>query len=188
MQLLPEATNWPQATAEACAEELLDALPPVMRVVRRHMRGHKQGLSVPQFRTLALLRAAPAVNLSAVADILNASLPTASRVVSGLVDKGLIDRSESASDRRQVELVLTPRGRSLVDTARRAAQGKLAATLGELSEADRRCLVHALQTLRAVFVPGLRAMCGEHACADRTSPSSKSSRNRRRLRRPQVTS
>src|SRR5690349_15962814 len=94
---------------------------------------------------------APAANLSAVADILNSSLPTASRVVSGLVAKGLIDRSESATDRRQVELVLTSRGRSLVETARRAARGKLAAALAELSEADRSSLADAPATLRGLF-------------------------------------
>ena len=180
MQLLPDATISGHTSAETCAEELLDALPPIMRVVRRHMRGHKQGLSVPQFRALALLRAAPAANLSAVADILNSSLPTASRVVSGLVAKGLIDRSESATDRRQIELVLTPRGRTLVETARRVARGKLAAELSQLSDSDRGCLTHALRTLRGVFVPGLRTVFGQPASNGNGASTTPRHRPRRR--------
>ncbi len=39
-------------TDEACARELLDTLPMGVRVIRRHMRRHRSGLTVPQFRTL----------------------------------------------------------------------------------------------------------------------------------------
>src|SRR3954453_22111166 len=110
MQLLPKLTI-SSPTPERCAEALLDALPPVMRVVRRHMRSHRsRGLSLPQFRTLAFLRAVRSANLSAVADFLGAAPPTASRIVSGLVGAGLVVRREHADDRRQVELALTPRG------------------------------------------------------------------------------
>src|SRR2546423_12526881 len=99
MQLLPKLMIAP-ATSERCAEALLDALPPVMRVVRRQMRSHRsRGLSLAQFRTLALLRAARSANLSAVADFFGGSLPTASRVVSGFVGKGFVARRAGAEDR-----------------------------------------------------------------------------------------
>src|SRR5947207_9419515 len=126
MQLLSDATNV-AVSPETCAEQLLDALPPVMRVVRKHMRSHRsKGLSLPQFRTVGLLRAAPAVNLSAVADILGASLPTASRIVSGLVSRGFVNRKECPNDRRQVELALTNRGAAMIQSARSAARARLA--------------------------------------------------------------
>src|SRR4051812_50176626 len=110
MQLLSYAII-AHATPDDCAEALLDVLPPVTRVVRRHMRSNKsRGLSLPRFRTLALLRAAPSANLSAVADFLGASLPTASRIVSGLVAKGFVVRREHADDRRPGGLGATPPG------------------------------------------------------------------------------
>src|SRR2546423_15485195 len=101
MQLLPKLMIAP-ATSERCAEALLDALHPVMRVVRRQMRSHRsRGLSLAQFRTLALLRAARSANLSAVADFLGAPLPTGSRVVSCLGGKGLLARRAGPGDRRR---------------------------------------------------------------------------------------
>src|SRR4051812_46948573 len=108
MQLLSEATILaPAKTKDDCALQLLDALPPVMRFVRKHMRSNRaRGLSIPQFRVMALLASIPSANLSAVADFLGASLPTTSRIVSGLVKNGLIERRESQNDRRQVELRL----------------------------------------------------------------------------------
>src|ERR1700722_18906154 len=120
MQLLSLASN-PPATAKVCAQELLDSLPPVMRFVRKLMRSHRsKGLSVPQFRALCLFRTVPDANLSAVADFLGASLPTTSRIVSGLVTKGFVHRhrSDQSKDRRCVKLSLTPKGRAAMENAR----------------------------------------------------------------------
>src|ERR1700759_5257828 len=118
MQLLSMATN-PPATSKVCAQELLDALPPVMRFVRKHMRSHRsKGLSVPQFRALCLFRTVPDANLSAVADFLGASLPTTSRIVCGLVTKGFVHRCERTKDRRCVKLSLPPKGRAAMENAR----------------------------------------------------------------------
>jgi DNA-binding MarR family transcriptional regulator len=166
MQLLSVATKRTAAgsavSPRACAEELLDALPPVMRFVRKHMRSHRaKGLSVPQFRTLALLRSAPATNLSAVAEFLGSSLSTTSRIVSGLVEKGFIRRCERAGDRRNVELALTPRGAAAVETSRRATMAQLAGELATLNESDRTILLRAMQSLHTLFAPGLRRVCSK---------------------------
>ena len=40
------------ADDDACAAELLDTVPLIMRIIRQHMRRHRSGLTVPQFRTL----------------------------------------------------------------------------------------------------------------------------------------
>src|SRR6476646_9132876 len=134
MQLLSATTNSP-CQPDDCAAEMLDALPPVMRVVRKYMRSHRAaGLSVPQFRAMAFLRATPAAKLSAVAEFLGASMPTTSRIVSGLVAKGFVRRHERCKDRRCVDLALTQRGISVTDTARRATRTQLARELSALDE------------------------------------------------------
>jgi DNA-binding MarR family transcriptional regulator len=157
MQLLSKTTN---SSASACAERLLDALPPIMRVVRRHMRSHRdKGLSLPQFRALVLLRSAPEANLSAVADFLGASLPTASRIVTGLVAKGYVFRRECPGDRRQVKLALTPRGAAALKSAHDAARTQLARTMESLSQSDRRTVLRATELLYLLFSPGLRENC-----------------------------
>src|SRR3954452_22784505 len=144
MQLLSLATNsgaGTEATPEACAAEMLDALPPVMRMVRKFMRSHRQhGLSVPQFRAMAFLRTTPAAKLSALAEFLGASTPTTSRIVSGLKAKGFIRRDAGCKDRRCVELGLTARGVSVIDKARRATSTQLAKELANLSDADRQAI------------------------------------------------
>src|SRR6478672_7299944 len=104
MQSLRVATNSASTPASECARELLDALPPVTWFMRRTMRSYRKGLSLPQFRALVLIDREPAVSLSAVADHLGVSLPTASRTVAGLVRKGLLSREGCRTDRRQCEL------------------------------------------------------------------------------------
>src|SRR5438105_4236858 len=112
MQQLLDATI-PTGDASHCAAVLLDALPSVMWFVRNHMRRRRaRGLSVPQFRTLVLLRRNPSAPLSAVAEHLGCSLPTASRLVTGLVSKGLISRRTGSGDRRQLALELTDKGQA----------------------------------------------------------------------------
>src|SRR5207237_1332986 len=134
--------------------------------VRRHMRSQRsRALSLPQFRTLALLRAVPSAHLSMVAEFLGSSLPTASRMVSGLVAKGLIARRESTGDRRHIELALTPRGAAAIESARRVTRDKLAGELHSLNESERRGLLRAMQLLYDIFS---RPLNPNDAAADQT--------------------
>jgi DNA-binding MarR family transcriptional regulator len=151
MQRLPQA-NKSSVTRRACAGALLEALPALMRFVRRQMRSRRaKGLSVPQFRTLVQLRRCPATSLSSVCESLGSSPPTTSRIVSGLVSKGLIVRRTSERDRRQVSLQLTPRGQAVIDAAWRGTQGAVAGKLSDLSETQLAKLAGSLSLLSGVF-------------------------------------
>ena len=153
MQLLPQATK-SNDSVQVCALALLDALPPVMRVVRRHMRSHRgKGLSVPQFRVLMTLGAGQGSSLRSVADFLGESAPTTSRIVSGLVSKGLVTRCDCSHDRRRVKLALTARGARLRDTARLATQAQLAEEIAPLSDAQRHAIVIGMRALELLFAP-----------------------------------
>src|SRR5689334_5564645 len=77
--------------ALACAGAMLDGMPPVMWFIRRHMRRHRTcGLSVPQFRALVLLDRHPTASLSLVAEHLGSSQPSASRLITKLVERGFV--------------------------------------------------------------------------------------------------
>jgi DNA-binding MarR family transcriptional regulator len=116
------------------------------------MRRHRtRGMSIPQFRTLVLIDDQPTVSLSAVAENLGSSLPTASRIVSGLVSKGLIIRKTCSDDRRQCSLRLTATGRAALNEGRRATQEQLAAELARLSERERGIVAEAMRNLNSVF-------------------------------------
>src|SRR5947209_15174584 len=103
MQLLSPASKASPAE-DVCARHLLDTVPLVMRVIRQHLRRHRSGLSVPQFRTLWYVSSAAGPSLSAVADFIGLSLPAMSRLVDGLVEGRLMTRRPCADDRRHVRL------------------------------------------------------------------------------------
>src|SRR5215813_10563724 len=88
MQLLSGATKGERAGE--CAREVFEAVPPVIWFIRGHMAKHRAGLSLPQCRVLCLLDHQPDASLSTIADFIGASLPTASRMVSGLVEEGWV--------------------------------------------------------------------------------------------------
>jgi len=148
MQVLLETTNSRDVSAERCAVEILDVIPEVMWTLRRHMRQRRaKGLSVPQFRALCLIRKFPTASMSAVADHLGSTLPTASRIVGGLVTRGLISRKSSSDDRRQVELNITARGSAILDVAREGTLAAIAEKLVTLAPRERAIVSAALTLL-----------------------------------------
>ena len=149
MQLMHAATKSDPAE---CARAMLDGLPTVMWFIRRQMRKHRTGgLSVPQFRALCHIDKFPTASLSIVAEHLGSSTPSASRLVSGLVTRGLVTRKECADDRRQIALVLTSRGKTSLAAAQKATQAQLADEVAHLPEEQRATIVSAMHLLQDVF-------------------------------------
>ena len=151
MQLLKDARG--SATGDACARELLDTVPMIMRLIRQHMRRHRSGLSVPQFRTLCYATTYSGCSLSAVADFIGLSLPAMSRLVDGLVGSGLMERCTCDDDRRQVRLSVTPAGQTTIKEARQLAQDRLEKVLSGLSRGQRAAVATTMNILRDVFTP-----------------------------------
>ncbi len=149
MQSLRNATK--RLSALDCAWELLDAAPPVVWHIRRVMRKHRSGLSMPQFRAMVKIANNPSVSLSCVAEHVGLSLPTTSRIVSGLVDKGILKREGCTEDRRQCLLGLTPRGQSVLHNAWAAAQQSMAEELEQFSPGDRAAVAKAMRVIKKVF-------------------------------------
>ena len=149
MQPLQPASK--QECLARTSEALLDTIPPVLWFIRRQMRTNRRDLSLPQFRALCCINHEPNVSLSVVADFLGASLPTTSRIVSGLVKKGLIERSGCHDDRRQVSLHLTDAGRSIIAESRTGTQEQMAIEIGQLTQQQRRTVTEAMHILRDVF-------------------------------------
>lgn len=136
--------------------EVLDAVPPVMWFVCQEMRGHRGMLSVPQWRALRRISREPATSVSALAEHLSASLPTTSRIVSGLVEKGLVARESARTDRRQVELSITSQGNAVLEVARGGTQHRLEERMKTLSPPECETLVEAMSILKRYFGPAVR--------------------------------
>jgi DNA-binding MarR family transcriptional regulator len=152
MQLLSIANKSTVVPGDRCAGDVLNVAPRVVREIRQWMRDYRlPDLSVPQFRTLALLCISPKVSLSAVADYVGLSLPAASRMVDGLVARKLVARHACSDDRRQVSLKLTPRGASAFRASRQATRKQLADRLKTLNESQLEVVSQAMQFLADVF-------------------------------------
>ena len=138
--------------AAQSSREVLETIPLVMRTIRTQMRRRRgPDLSVPQFRTLAFLHQTPGASLSDVAEHLGLTPPSMSKLIDGLVTRGLVTRRESTADRRRVTLLLTDTGTSTFAAAHGATQEFIAKVLLPLADADQQVIVRAMQLLRSTF-------------------------------------
>ena len=117
------------APTQALAESLQTLWAHVMRV-----SGHgflqeleQHDLSLTQLKALHVLRVDEDMSVKQVGESLQLSLPAASRAVEGLVQRGLVERSECAQDRRQRLVRLAPPGRTVLDRVDAARFAGLAA-------------------------------------------------------------
>ncbi len=154
--MLDEQSNQ-SASADECAALLVDVIPLVMRSVRKEMRrAVPVEVSVPQFRSLAFLSRHPGASLSHLAEHLGLTPPSTSKLIDGLVERGLVTRETPSEDRRKVMLTLTHRGVSTMEGARGTTVSHLSALLGSLPVSEREVIVRAMHALRGVFEPERR--------------------------------
>jgi DNA-binding MarR family transcriptional regulator len=138
---------------EECAQEVLDVIPQVMRLIRAELREHREAeLSVAQFRSLAFLGRQSGASLSELAEHIGLALPSMSKLVEGLVERGLVTRQEDPADRRRVALCLTVAGDESVQAALKATQDYLASRLALLDPEQRATVTSAMAALRAAFL------------------------------------
>jgi DNA-binding MarR family transcriptional regulator/GNAT superfamily N-acetyltransferase len=77
-----------------------------------------------------------------------------SRILQKLDEGGLIARKPLASDRRQVRLNLTAKGRQAFAKLDRSSHDEVAAMLGRLGDGERTALVRAMSTIEQTLEPG----------------------------------
>ena len=139
-------------TPEETALDVLETIPLVMRAIRAEMRRHRQaGLSVPQFRALAFSRRQPGASLNSLAEHLGLTPASTSKMVDGLVERGLLERKTSLEDRRRITLTLTPPGYAVWEESFKHTQAYIAKHLARLNEAEREKLQTSLRMLTPLF-------------------------------------
>jgi DNA-binding MarR family transcriptional regulator len=105
------------------------------------------GVSLWEWRTIALLGAQAPLSLNELAAAAGLDKSQMSRVVAGLVERGLVARGADETDGRGVRLALTRNGEKLGEGLIRAAAERNDAFLGCLSPSERECLEAALKKL-----------------------------------------
>ena len=102
------------------------------------------GIAQPQLRILFRVRANPGIDLRGLANELGISPSAASQQVDKLVERGLLERSPDARDRRRLQLKLTNLGTSATRAISGAALDYVASLLTDIDEDDLRMLQHVL--------------------------------------------
>jgi DNA-binding MarR family transcriptional regulator len=138
--------------AKQCAREILETVPLVMRFIRDQVRRRRTtGLSLPQFRTLAFLGRMNNASLSAAAEHLGLSLPAMSRLINGLVGHRLVERQTVLTNRRQIALALTVRGRATLEKVRNEIRLRLTDSLEIVPTGEQKAVQRAMQILHRIF-------------------------------------
>jgi DNA-binding MarR family transcriptional regulator len=73
-----------------------------------------------------------------------------SRIVAGLIDEGLLERTSDAGDRRAAWVEATRRGRRVAERMRRERTTAVNEAMGALGEQDRRLIEDALGALESL--------------------------------------
>jgi len=132
---------------------MLELVPAVMRAIRTQMRSRRSvELSVVQFRTLAFLDRRPGASMSDLADHIGLTLPTVSKLVQGLVERGFLRRQSDKNDRRRTALAPTAKGKHILTGARTATRQHLILLLNHLGAKECDALMRGLRLLRPIFL------------------------------------
>jgi DNA-binding MarR family transcriptional regulator len=150
------AASEPVGQAERCARLLLDVVPGVMKAIRMEMRSSKApDLTVAQFRTLWCLSHNRGQSLSEVADSIGLALPSMSKLIDGLIHRGLVRRTSHKSDRRRVMLSATDKGDKILTAAKETTRQQLLEQIACLSTKDLDGISRAMDVLRPIFASWL---------------------------------
>jgi DNA-binding MarR family transcriptional regulator len=109
-------------------------------------------LSFSQYQLLDPLAAGgEALCVGELAVAAEVSTPTATRMLHGLEQRGLVTRARATDDRRQVRVVITETGRELAVRKRELIRAAREQVFTSLSEGDRRAAARVLRALAAAI-------------------------------------
>ena len=137
-----------RVSAEQLAISLREA---IMRLNRRLRQARAVGdLTFSQLSALTSLQLAGALTPRELADTERVQPPTMTKIVGKLEERGLVVRTPHPTDRRQVILSATERGRAVYARFEKARNEWLALQLAELTPEERDTLERAAQILQQV--------------------------------------
>jgi DNA-binding MarR family transcriptional regulator len=148
------ATTDGRAGAGAVTAEQVDAImlgvQALVGVAARSVAEVEDRVTLPQLRVLMLIASHGTMNLNALAQAMDIHPSNASRYCDRLMVGGLIRRTESSIDRRNLVLELTDDGRHLVEELIEHRRKAVRTVLEHVPESRRRGLVSAMRTFGQV--------------------------------------
>lgn len=132
------------------ASRLLELVPMIMRTAAAELRRSEPIATLPHFGVLITLAHGPCI-LSDLADQHIVSRPTMSKTVNTLVERGWIQRTPDASDRRKIWLSLTQAGEHMLIILQKESWARVNELLSLLSLEERKTLEAGLIVLQHLF-------------------------------------
>jgi DNA-binding MarR family transcriptional regulator len=136
-----DRSNAPEPVVDA----LLRASHALVTIAARSLSSVSEDVTLPQFRTLTLLAARGPQTVSAIAEGLDVHASTMTRMCNRLVTRGLVVRTPSATDRREVVITLSTSGRELVDDVTARRRHEVDAIVQRMTPNDRDAVIAALE-------------------------------------------
>lgn len=130
---------------------LFETVPLLMRNLGADMRCHGNGLMAAHFRTLGML-SKRTYNLSELAELQLVSMATMSNSVAILVERGLVERQPSSSDRRMLQLSLTPDGSAVLQAVHKSLTDRMVLQMQDLTDEELETLEAGLNVLQKVLI------------------------------------
>lgn len=129
------------------SSRVLNALRSIVRAIAASARtaNSSGGISGAQLFALRQISDSPRISINELATRTLARQSSVSELATRLVERGLITRSTSADDARQVELALTAKGRLAIAESRATAQEKLISGFASLPKTTRAQIAEGLE-------------------------------------------
>lgn len=115
-----------------------------LRINTRAIEGH-MGISLAQLFVLQALAERPATSLNELAERTATHQSSVSVVVRRLVERGLVSRTSSSSDKRRIEIAVTPAGRALIGNAPVTVQTQLMMGMDLMPPSEQDTLANLLE-------------------------------------------
>ena len=128
-------------------DEILAALRKIGRAIdlRSRMLLHSYGLTAPQLSVLKTIARLQPVIASEIAKRVHLGQPTVTGILNRLEQRGLVERTRGARDRRSVLVSLTAAGEAILTGAPSLLQDKFRQRLAELKDWERTQILATLQ-------------------------------------------
>jgi DNA-binding MarR family transcriptional regulator len=117
------------------------------------------GVTSSQGVTILSLPLSSTLKMNELSKAVGVDNSTMTRMVSQLVDKGLVERKAGDSDRRLVQIGLTPRGQKLHQELATALDKFYKDSLDQIPEKERAAIVESLVKVNDAISKGLEECC-----------------------------
>ena len=144
-----QRTRTPEIDSEAIVDAVLSASRVLVAVAARSLGDVAEEVTLTQYRTLVVLASRGPKSLAELAEAVDVTPPTATRMCDRLIKKGLIVRRHDRGDRRLIRLTLAKDGRELVDAVTQRRRTEIAHLMEAIPRDQQAALVDSLQRLTA---------------------------------------